>query len=115
VSPVRDDSDTVGLLEAARVFGISKSMAYRMASSGEDLTPGVKVLRFGTTSRPVYRVSKAVINAILAAPGGNDRADDAAEYIDLETMRAEVRRLDDLIAKHLRTCPSARRAGRVSR
>lgn len=66
MSGVRDDSDTVGLLEAAHRFGISKSMAYRMAGASEQLTTGVDIIRFGTTSRPVYRVSKAQIEAVLA-------------------------------------------------
>lgn len=61
-----DDSDTVGLLEACRIFGISKSMAYRAAAAGQPLTEGVKILRFGTASRPVYRVSRAQIAAVLA-------------------------------------------------
>lgn len=66
MTPVRDDSDTLGLLAAASRFGISKSMAYRLAMAGEELTAGVSILRFGTSSRPVYRVSKAQIDAVLA-------------------------------------------------
>lgn len=62
-----DDSETVSLLVAARRFGIGKSMAYDLAKRGVDLTDGVRILRFGTTSRPVYRVSKAQIDAVLAA------------------------------------------------
>lgn len=65
MSAVTEDSDTVGLLAAARIFGVSKSMAYRAASSGLPLTEGVNILRFGNAARPVYRVSKAQIEAVL--------------------------------------------------
>lgn len=62
---VHEDSDTVSLLDAARRFGIGKSMAYDLAKRGADLTEGVRILKFGTAGRPVYRVSKAQIDAVL--------------------------------------------------
>ena len=71
-----EKSETVSLIEAARRFGIGQSMAYVIAQRGGELTAGVKILRFGSAGRPVYRVSKAQIDAVLqaapAAAAGSD-------------------------------------------
>lgn len=61
-----DEAGTVSLLAACRTFGIGKSMGYQRARDGLDLTEGVRILRFGDSVRPVYRVSKAQIAAVLA-------------------------------------------------
>ena len=64
-------ADTVNLSDAARRLGISPSMAYRLARAGNNLTPGVRILRFGTAGRPVYRVSIAQLDAVLAPTTAN--------------------------------------------
>jgi hypothetical protein len=61
-------SDTVSLLDGAARLGVSKSMAYRLASAGKPLCEGVNIIRFGVGDRPVYRVSVAQIDAVLAVP-----------------------------------------------
>lgn len=65
-----DTCDTVGLLEAARQFGISYELAKRLAREERPLTKGVRILKFGNAARPVYRVSKQAIQAALAAGDG---------------------------------------------
>lgn len=65
--PLPKQADTVSLVVAARRLGIGKSLAYTLAREDGQLTEGVKVLRFGTSSRPVFRVPVAQIDAVVAA------------------------------------------------
>lgn len=58
-------TDTMSLTEACEAFGISKSMGYRIARRSGELTKGVPILKFGTDTRPVYRVSRAAVEAAL--------------------------------------------------
>lgn len=99
---MRDDSDTVSLLTAAKQLGISKSMAYRLAATGGELTDGVKVLRFGSTTRPVYRVSKATLAATLqlSDPLIDPALDDDEWFLRAaEVLEKQSRQLQDLLAQ----------------
>ncbi len=60
--------DTLPLENACLRLGVSPSLGGRLAREGLDLCVGVRILRFGSpgSDRPVYRVSKAQIDAVLA-------------------------------------------------
>lgn len=53
--------DTVSVQEAAERLGIGLTLAYRLARDGE-LTPGLKVLKFGRT----MRVPRVPLEKLLA-------------------------------------------------
>ena len=68
------EPDTVGMAEACTRLGITVDLGWRLARQGHELCPGVSILRFGApgSHRPVYRVSRAQIDAVLAVPQPKD-------------------------------------------
>lgn len=59
--------DTIPLAEACARLGIVRQTGGRLARAGEELIPGVPILRIGRegSGHPVYRVSRHLLDKAL--------------------------------------------------